>query len=41
VYATKYPGAYALERSTVEELFRKEGYTGRKKRRRNKTGERL
>ena len=32
VYTTKYPEAYALARSAVEELFRKERYTGRKKR---------
>jgi hypothetical protein len=35
LYATKYPGEHAPAWSTVEELFKKEGYTGRKKR---KTG---
>jgi hypothetical protein len=30
LYATKYPDEYISARSTVEELFKKEGYTGKK-----------
>jgi transposase InsO family protein len=41
LYAAKYPGEQAPARSTVEELFKKEGYTGRKKRTRKKAEDRL
>jgi transposase InsO family protein len=41
VYATKYPGEHAPARSTVEALFKKEGCTGKKKRTRKRTEDRL
>jgi transposase len=41
LYAGKYPGEHALARSTVEELFKKEDCTGRKKRTRKRTEDRL
>jgi transposase len=41
LYANKYPGEHVPARSTIEDLFKKEGYTGKKKRTRKKGEERL
>jgi transposase len=41
LYAKKHPGEHVPARSTIEELFRKEGYTGKRKRSRNKAEERM
>jgi transposase InsO family protein len=41
LYAGKYPGERVPARSTVEELFKREGYTGTKRRARKKTEDRL
>jgi hypothetical protein len=41
LYKNKHPGAGTPERSTVEELFKREGYTGTKRRARKKTEDRL
>ncbi|MDR1219757.1 MAG: integrase core domain-containing protein [Treponema sp.] len=41
LYAGKYPGEHAPARSAVEALFKKEGYTGRKKRTRKRGEDRL
>jgi transposase InsO family protein len=41
LYQKKHPDAYVPARSTVEDLFKREGYTGKKKRLRKKTEDRL
>jgi transposase InsO family protein len=41
LYKNKHPGEHAPARSTVEELFKKEGYTSMKRRARKRTEERL